>query len=66
MPGRDGPGFAYAIYTLRQDGNDTILTRSTTIISNLYSAWYGRPCERWGTTSAHSHLFSDLAHGSQR
>jgi hypothetical protein len=48
MPGPDWLGFECATYTLQQDGNDTILTRSTTFISNLYPAWYWRPFERWG------------------
>ena len=66
MPGRHWLGFEYATYTLQQDGNDTILTRSTTIISNLYPAWYWRPFEHWGVTSEHNYIFSDLARRSQR
>lgn len=61
MPGRHWLGFEYATYTLQQDGNDTILTRTTTIISNLYPAWYWRPFERWGISSEHNYIFSDLA-----
>jgi hypothetical protein len=66
MPGRNWLGFEYATYTLQQDGNDTILTRSTTIISNLYPAWYWRPFERWGVAAEHGYIFSDLARRSQR
>ncbi|HEY4950345.1 MAG TPA: hypothetical protein VIH88_08430 [Candidatus Acidoferrales bacterium] len=65
MPGRHWLGFEYATYTLQQDGNDTMLTRSTTIISNLYPAWYWRPFERWGVSSEHAYIFSDLARRSQ-
>jgi hypothetical protein len=65
MSGRHWLGFEYATYTLQQDGSGTILTRSTTIISNLYPAWYWRPFERWGVSSEHSYIFSDLARRSQ-
>jgi hypothetical protein len=61
MPGRHWLGFEYAEYTLQQDGDGTILTRNTTIISNLYPAWYWRPIERWGVSSEHGYIFSDLA-----
>ena len=66
MPGRHWLGFEYATYTLQQDGNDTVLTRSTTIVSNLYPAWYWRPFERWGVAAEHGYIFSDLARRSQR
>ena len=66
MPGRHWLGFEYADYTLQQDGNGTILTRNTTIISNLYPAWYWRPFERWGVSSEHNYIFSDLARRTQR
>lgn len=65
MPGRHWLGFENATYTLQQDGNDTILTRTTTIVSNLYPAWYWRPFERWGVSSEHTYIFSDLARRSQ-
>lgn len=66
MPGRNWLGFEYATYTLQQDGSDTILTRSTTIISNLYPAWYWRPLERWGVSAEHGYIFSDPARRPQR
>jgi Polyketide cyclase / dehydrase and lipid transport len=66
MPGRPWLSFEYATYTLQQDGGGTILTRTTTIISNLYPAWYWRPFERWGVSSEHNYIFSDLARRSQR
>jgi F0F1-type ATP synthase assembly protein I len=65
MPGRQWLGFEYATYALQQDGNNTILTRSTTILSNLHPAWYWRPFERWGVNSEHNYIFSDLARRSQ-
>jgi hypothetical protein len=65
MPGRPWLSFEYATYTLQPDGTNTILTRSTTIISNLYPAWYWRPFERWGVSSEHNYIFSDLARRRQ-
>lgn len=61
MPGRHWLGFEQARYELQRDGSGTILTRSTTIISNLHPAWYWRPLERWGVNSEHGYIFSDLA-----
>jgi hypothetical protein len=61
LPGRHWLGFEYARYDLHRDGAETILTRSTTIISNLYPAWYWRPFERWGVSSEHDYIFNDLA-----
>jgi hypothetical protein len=61
MPGRHWLGFEEAEYVLRQDNGGTILTRSTTIISNLSPAFYWRPFERWGVASEHEYIFRDLA-----
>jgi hypothetical protein len=61
MPGRHWLGFEEAKYELQRDGDETVLTRSTTIISNLYPALYWRPFERWGVSSEHGYIFSDLA-----
>jgi hypothetical protein len=61
MPGRHWLGFEQASYELRWDGSVTVLTRNTTIISNLYPVSYWRPLERWGVSSEHGYIFSDLA-----
>jgi hypothetical protein len=61
MPGRQWLGFEDAEYDLRREGSETVLTRSTTIVSYLYPAWYWGPFERWGVQSEHSYVFSDLA-----
>jgi hypothetical protein len=61
LPGRHWLGFENAEYDLKADGSATVLTRTTTIISNLYPAWYWRPFERWGVSSEHSYIFGDLA-----
>jgi hypothetical protein len=61
LPGRHWLGFEKAEYDLHSDGGATVLTRTTTIISNLYPAWYWRPFERWGVSSEHDYIFGDLA-----
>ncbi len=62
LPGRHWLGFEYARYDLKRDGGgETVLTRTTTITSNLYPAWYWRPFERWGVRSEHDYIFNDLA-----
>jgi hypothetical protein len=61
MPGRHWLGFEDAEYDLRREGSETVLTRSTTIVSYLYPAWYWGPLERWGVQSEHGYVFSDLA-----
>lgn len=61
MPGRHWLGFENARYDLRREGGETVLTRSTTIVSYLYPAWYWEPLERWGVQSEHDYIFSDIA-----
>jgi hypothetical protein len=61
MPGRHWLGFEEASYELKWDDSETVLTRNTTIISNLYPVWYWRPLESWGVTSEHQYIFADLA-----
>jgi len=61
MPGRHWLGFEDAEYDLRREGSETVLTRSTTIVSYLYPVWYWGPLERWGVQSEHGYVFSDLA-----
>ncbi len=61
MPGRHWLDFAGAEYELRPDANGTVITRVTTIRSNLSPAWYWEGFERWGVRSEHNYLFTDLA-----
>jgi len=61
MPGRHWLDFENAKYELRRDNSGTMLTRTTTITSNLYPVWYWRPFERWGVASEHEYIFGDLA-----
>jgi len=60
LPGRHWLGFETAEYDLRADGEGTILTRVTTIVSNLYPSWYWRPFERWGVACEHDYILGDL------
>jgi len=61
MPGRHWLEFENAEYDLRPENGGTVLTRNTTIISNLYPAWYWRPLERWGVRDEHRYIFEDVA-----
>jgi hypothetical protein len=61
MPGRHWLGFENAQYRLEPEGTGTRLTRTTTISSHLYPAWYWRPLEKWGVTSEHKYLLEDVA-----
>jgi hypothetical protein len=66
MPGRHWLGFEKAAYDLRQEGNGTRITRTTTITSHLYPVWYWRYFERLGVSSEHDYLLRDLANRLNR
>jgi hypothetical protein len=61
MPGRHWLGFLQAEYRLQRKGQMTVLTRSTTVTSHLYPAWYWRPFERLGVESEHRYILQDVA-----
>jgi len=61
MPGRHWLEFEGAEYDLAPNAGGTRLTRTTTIESNLYPAWYWRRFERLGVEDEHEYLFSDLS-----
>jgi len=61
MPGRHWLGFLQAEYRLQRMGQMTVLTRSTTVTSHLYPAWYWRPFERLGVESEHRYILQDVA-----
>lgn len=61
MPGRHWLEFEGAEYDLRPDANGTLITRTTTIRSNLNPAWYWGRLESWGVQSEHEYLLHDLA-----
>jgi hypothetical protein len=64
MPGRHWLGFEEARYDLRRDGSETVLTRTTTIVSNLYPGWYWAPLERWGVSNEHDYVLSNVSRRS--
>jgi len=64
LPGRHWLEFETARYDLHPETGGTSLTRSTAIVSNLYPSWYWRRFERWGVSSEHAYIFSDLARRS--
>ena len=61
MPGRHWLEFDGAEYDLQGDAMGTVITRVTTVRSNLRPAWYWARFESWGVESEHKYLFSDLA-----
>ena len=64
MPGRHWLGFENADYWLQPEGDGTRLTRTTTISSHLYPAWYWRPLEHWGVNSEHRYILDDTVRRS--
>ncbi len=60
LPGRHWLTFINASYELYPEGANTKVVRHTTIGTRLYPRWYWRPLERWGVTSEHEFVFSNL------
>ena len=60
LPGRHWLTFIDASYELFPEGTQTRVVRQTTIGTRLYPRWYWRPLERWGVTSEHEFVFSNL------
>ncbi|EEF57939.1 SRPBCC family protein [Pedosphaera parvula] len=60
LPGRHWLSFIEASYELSSVGNQTRVVRHTTIGTRLYPRWYWRPLERWGVTSEHEYVLSNL------
>ena len=60
LPGRHWLTFIDASYELEALGSSTRIVRHTTIGTRLYPRWYWRPFERWGVTSEHDFVFSNL------
>jgi hypothetical protein len=60
VPGRPWLSFQGASYELTSEGNRTIVTRKTTIVSRLSPAWYWRPLEKIGVETEHEYLFEEV------
>ena len=65
LPGRHWLTFIDASYELFAEGGRTRIVRHTTIGTRLYPRWYWRPLERWGVTSEHEFVFSNLQRWSE-
>jgi hypothetical protein len=65
LPGRHWLTFIDASYELSGVGNQTRVVRATTIGTRLYPRWYWRPFERWGVTSEHEYVLSNLQKWAQ-
>ena len=65
LPGRHWLTFVDASYELSAVGKQTRIVRHTTIGTRLYPRWYWRPLERWGVTSEHEFVFSNLHRWSE-
>ena len=60
VPGRPWLSFKDASYELRQENGQTVIVRTTTIISRLSPAFYWRPLEKLGVETEHEYLFEEL------
>lgn len=61
VPGRPWLSFESAGYTISTQNNLTVVTRTTTIVSRLFPAWYWRQLERIGVETEHQYLFQELS-----
>ena len=61
VPGRPWLSFKDASYDLTQEGERTLITRKTTIISRLSPAWYWRRMEKIGVETEHEYLFEEVS-----
>ena len=60
VPGRPWLSFKDAGYQFKRDGDRTVITRTTTILSRLSPAWYWRRLEAIGVRAEHRYLFEAL------
>jgi hypothetical protein len=66
LPGRRWLTLKSAAYEFEAVPNGTRITRRSTIGTRLYPRWYWRPLERWGVTSEHEFIFSNLSRWTSR
>jgi hypothetical protein len=60
IPGRPWLGFKDASYELHVENGQTVMTRTSTIVSHLMPATYWRPLEKIGVTTEHEYLFEAI------
>lgn len=65
MPGRHWLGFESAEYFLESKGMITVLTRTTTVTSNLAPAWYWQRFERLGVESEYRYILQAIANRAE-
>ncbi|MDQ2975938.1 MAG: hypothetical protein M3R69_11085 [Acidobacteriota bacterium] len=63
VPGRPWLDFKDASYEFHEDNGQTIMTRTTTIVSRLLPAWYWRRFEEIGVKTEHEYLFEAVKNG---
>ena len=66
VPGRPWLSFKDASYDLTQQGQQTVITRTTTIVSRLSPAWYWRRMEKFGVETEHEYLFEEVKRKIER
>ena len=57
VPGRPWLDFKDASYEIHQENGQTVMTRTSTIVSRLLPAWYWRRFEKIGVETEHEYLF---------
>jgi len=57
VPGRPWLDFKDASYEIHQENGQTVMTRTSTIISRLLPVWYWRRFEKIGVETEHEYLF---------
>jgi hypothetical protein len=62
VPGRPWLDFKDASYEIHQENGQTVMTRTSTIISRLLPVWYWRRFERIGVQTEHEYLFEAVRH----
>jgi uncharacterized protein YndB with AHSA1/START domain len=60
VPGRPWLDFKDAGYEFHEQNGQTIMTRTTTIVSRLLPVWYWRRFERLGVETEHEYLFESV------
>jgi hypothetical protein len=60
VPGRPWLDFKDASYEFHEENGQTVMTRTTTIVSRLLPVWYWRQFEEIGVKTEHEYLFESV------
>jgi len=63
VPGRPWLDFKDASYEIHEANGQTVMTRTSTIVSRLLPAWYWRRFEKIGVETEHEYLFEAVKNG---